>query len=295
MTDNTRMQDQTFGIEIETVGASRKALAEAVAKTVGGTPERRGADDWRIKADDGRTWNVVRDGSLPGIKSGEVVTPILTYEDLGILGSLTANLRKAGAETDEHTGLHIHVGVQGITGDALANLAKIVALQEPYILMALGTSQRRTDEYCRPVDEEFLGRLQASKGKLDTDKFFAIWYGTCDADHRKEHHYDKSRYHGLNLHSVAYRGTAEYRYFNGTLDAVRIKSYVQFCLALTAKGRNASHARLGKREYQAGSARYDLRVFLIRLGLNGAEFADCRKTLTAGLPGDCAFKHGRPA
>lgn len=46
-------------------------------------------------------------------------------------------------------------------------------------------------------------------------------------------HYDDSRYHGLNLHSVFSKGTIEFRMFNSTLHAGEVKSYIQLCLAIS--------------------------------------------------------------
>ena len=42
------------------------------------------------------------------------------------------------------------------------------------------------------------------------------------------------------------------------------------------------------------SAKYDFRVFLLHLGLIGDEFKTARKHLMANMPGDAAFKNGRP-
>lgn len=61
--------------------------------------------------------------------------------------------------------------------------------------------------------------------------------------------------------------------------------------ARALSGRSASSC---KRQYDPQSARYDFRVFLLRLGLIGDEFKTARKHVLAALPGDSAFKRGRP-
>ncbi len=58
-----------------------------------------------------------------------------------------------------------------------------------------------------------------------------IWYNNAS---RRGRHYDGSRYHCLNFHSVFQKGTVEFRLFNGTLHAGKIKAYIQFSLAITA-------------------------------------------------------------
>jgi hypothetical protein len=78
------------------------------------------------------------------------------------------------------------------------------------------------------------------------------------------------------------------------LHAGRIKAYVQFCLALAAKALNARSAASRKRDFNAQSAKYDFRVFLLGLGLIGEEFKTACQHLMANMPGDAAFKNGRP-
>lgn len=103
-----------------------------------------------------------------------------------------------------------------------------------------------------------------------------------------------SRDHGVNLHNVWYRGTVEFRWFEATLHAGRIKAYLQFCLAVAAKALNGRAASSRKRDFDPQSAKYDFRVFLLHLGLIGDEFKTARKHLMANMPGDAAFKNGRP-
>ena len=65
-------------------------------------------------------------------------------------------------------------------------------------------------------------------------------------------------------------------------------------LALAAKGLNGRAASSRKREFRPESAKYDFRVFLLHLGLIGDEFKTARKHLLSAMPGDAAFKRGRP-
>jgi len=97
----------------------------------------------------------------------------------------------------------------------------------------------------------------------------------------------------VNLHNVWYRGTVEFRWFEGTLHAGKVKAYIQLVLAVAAKALNGRAASSRKRFFDPHSARYDFRVFLLHLGLIGDEFKTARKHLIAALPGDSAFKRGR--
>ena len=81
--------------------------------------------------------------------------------------------------------------------------------------------------------------------------------------------------------------------FEATLHAGKVKAAVQFVLAICAKALNSRGASSRKREFDTASARYDMRVFLLHLGLIGDEFKTARKHLLSAMPGDAAFKHGR--
>ena len=91
------MKTLRFGIEIETVGLSREKLARAIHSVVGGTV----ADEyrsWRITDARGRRWQVVPDGSLSGGEnSGEIVSPVLGYDDIDELQNVVRAVRTAGA------------------------------------------------------------------------------------------------------------------------------------------------------------------------------------------------------
>jgi hypothetical protein len=90
-------------------------------------------------------------------------------------------------------------------------------------------------------------------------------------------------------------GTVEFRFMEGCLHSGKIRAGLSLCLALAAKAINSKCASSKKRAYDPASAKYDFRVFLISaLKLNGEEFKNVRKHLLANMPGDSAWKHGRP-
>jgi len=85
------------------------------------------------------------------------------------------------------------------------------------------------------------------------------------------------------------------RAYAGSLHAGKVKAAIQFGMALFAKALNTYAASAKKRKYDEASAKYDFRVFLISaLGMKGDEFKTARKHLLALMPGDSAFKYGRP-
>ncbi|MFY1824437.1 amidoligase family protein [Myxococcus fulvus] len=116
------------------------------------------------------------------------------------------------------------------------------------------------------------------------------WYGRRNLAPQR---YDSSRYHGLNLNSLFFRGTIEFRYFNGSLHAGEVKAYVQLVLALAARALASKAASSKRREFNPATAKYDFRVFLLHLGLIGEEFKTARTHLLKKLEGSAAWKGQR--
>jgi hypothetical protein len=285
------MKTLRFGIEIETVGLRRELLARAIHSVVGGSVVMDyGSGSWRVIELSGRIWRVVPDASLSGgDNNGEIVSPILGYDDIEQLQQIVRAVREAGAKTDETTGIHIHVDGSLFNAKGITNLVKFVFKQERLLEHVLGIAPRRLERYCRPIEPAFLQRLEAKAPKTLRDVQNA-WYGSATTQPARYH---SSRYHGLNLNSLFFRGTIEFRYFNGTLHAGEVKSYIQLVLALAANALGSKTASSKRRTFDPATAKYDFRVVLLRLGLIGDEFKTARLHLTKKLAGSAAWKRGR--
>jgi hypothetical protein len=282
------MKTLRFGIEIETVGLNRMALARALHSVVGGTISTL-VRDVHITTATGRTWKVVPDGSLSGSDNGEIVSPILSYTDIDELQRVVRAVRAAGATVDSSCGIHIHIDGARFDAKSVVNLVKLVHKQERLLEHALGVSERRLAHYCRPIEARFMEALEARRPRTLSDVRDA-WYG------RPNHapsRYDSSRYHGLNLNSLFFRGTIELRYFNGTLHAGEVKAYVQLALAMAGKALSSKAASSKRRDFNPATAKYDFRVVLLHLGLIGDEFKTARLHLTKQLAGSAAWKGER--
>lgn len=118
-----------------------------------------------------------------------------------------------------------------------------------------------------------------------------IWYaGYSDS---RSAHYNPSRYHAVNLHSVFTKGTVEFRCFNSTLHAGKVKAYVQFCLAVSYQAITQKCA--SSKVTVSDNEKYTFRCWLLRMGLIGDEFATCRKFMLENLDGDIAWRYGQSA
>ena len=289
------MKTQTFGIEVEMNGISRARAAEVIAAHFGTHVEHQGSGyDTRLIPDaQGRKWKVMRDGSIAGPESEktEFVSPICKWEDIETVQELIRKLRAAGAKADPSCGIHVHVGAAPHTAKTLRNLVNIVNAKEDLLTQALGISFERRDRWCQPVNPDFLARLNRKKPKT-LDEFAALWYNTASWRSRAQNHYDHSRYHLLNLHAVWQKGTIEFRAFNSTLHAGEIKSYIQLCMAVSHQALTASAA--SPTRPQTDNPAYTFRCWLLRLEMNGEEFATARQHLVKRMPGNAAWRHGEP-
>lgn len=299
---------QTFGVEIEMNNITRRDAAKLAAEFFGtgrfeDTARRNGYCTWIDWMADGREWKFQKDVSIAGPDSQkcEMVTPILTYEDMETLQELVRILRKAGARSDatRGCGVHIHIGAKGHTPQTLRNLANIMASHESLIAEALDLDHGRMNRYCKTVDPKFLEAL--NKKKPDTMAGFAdIWYTTQDADYGRSQHYNSSRYHMLNYHATFTKGTVEFRLFqfeapkdgkqNG-LHAGQLKSYIQLCLALSQMAKEVKFASAKPQQHE--NPKYAMRTWLLRMGFIGDEFKTAREVLTKKLSGDAAFRTAR--
>lgn len=288
------MKTLRFGIEIETIGQTRGRVAHAIRQVVGGTIEHVGMtyDSWYVTDARGRVWKVVADSSLNAARhqQAEVVSPILVYEDIEELQQVVRAVRGAGAKVDASCGIHIHVDAARFGAKGLCNLVKMVNKQESLIEHALGVSDARRGRWCRGIDQAFLDKIEKQRPR-DLEDMNRAWYGYYNT---RPIHYDSSRYRGVNLHNVWFRGTVEMRWFDGSLHAGKVKAYIQFVLALGAKAIRARTSSGKRRDFNPDTARYDFRVFLLQLGLIGDEFKTARQHLMANLSGSAAWKNGRP-
>ena len=304
------MKTQTIGVEVEMNSITREKAAKIAAEFFGtgqyqDTAGRNGYCAWSAWDESGREWKFQRDSSIAGPNSEkcEMITPILTYADMEILQGLIRRLRNAGAKSDatRGCGVHIHIGAKGHTPQTLRNLANIMASHEDLLISALNLDRRRISHYCKTVDPQFL--KQVNRRKPTTMAALAdIWYSSQDADYDRSHHYNDSRYHMLNLHATFTKGTVEFRLFqfdapadgkqNG-LHAGQLKSYIQFCLALSQMAKTVRTA--SPQPAQNENPKYTMRTWLLRLGFIGEEFKTARELLTKRLDGDAAFRNGRTA
>ena len=302
------MKKQTIGVEVEMNSITRKEAAMLAATFFGtgryeDTARRNGYYTWSAWDAQGREWKFQRDVSIagPDDEKCEMVTPILTWDDIETLQELCRQLRHKGAKSDatRGCGVHIHIGANGHTPQTLRNLANIMASHEDLLTAALNLDTSRINRYCRTVNRVFLSRVNQKKPKT-MSALADLWYNTQNASYGRDQHYNDSRYHMLNLHATFTKGTVEFRLFQfdaptedrkGGIHAGQLKSYIQLCLALSQMAKTVRTA--SAKPQQNENPKYAMRTWLLRLGFIGDEFKTARDLFTNRLEGDAAFRNGR--
>lgn len=295
------LKNQLFGVEVEMTGITREKAARLVAGVLGTTPSHPESNCYHTRtiADQAaRKWKIMRDSSITPIRNDdtiepldeyrvEFVTPPLNYSDIELLQNIMRKLRENGAKAHSSCGIHIHVDGANHTAVSLRRLVNFMTARQDLIYEALQIGDRESN-WCHKLNKTLLDAMKKDKN-LTKEKAEEIWYsrandGYCGGiDHQ---HYNSTRYHGVNLHSFFTKGTVEFRLFNSTLHAGKIKAYIQFCLAVSAWA-ITSQEKIVFRSMEGYSPEQKVtimrNILTHRLGLYGDEFKTCRLHLMTPL------------
>ncbi len=295
------IQDQNFGIEIEMTGITREQAAQVIAEYFGTNYRYIGGyyKKYEVTDNESRKWILMSDSSIKkqikcgrgeymdtqdGEYSVELVSPICKYKDIKTIQEIVRQLRKKGAIANDSTGIHVHIDASKYDAKSLRNLTNIMRSKEDLLYKALQVNVEREYSYCKKVDENFIQELNTRipSSKEDIKK---LWYKGSDGSGI---HYHTSRYHALNLHAVFSKGTIEFRLFNGTMHAGKIKTYIQLSLAISNQALTQKRARYERTN--STNEKYTFRTWLLRLGMIGKEFETARMFLLEHLEGNIAWK-----
>ena len=295
------LKNQLFGVEVEMTGITREKAARLVAEVLGTTPSHPESNCYHTRtiADQAaRKWKIMRDSSIEAIRNDgtsepldeyrvEFVTPPLNYSDIELLQNIIRKLRENGAKAHRSCGIHIHVDGANHTAVSLRRLVNFMTARQDLIYEALQIGDRESN-WCHKLNKTLLDAMKKDKN-LTKEKAEEIWYsrandGYCGGiDHQ---HYNATRYHGVNLHSFFTKGTVEFRLFNSTLHAGKIKAYIQFCLAVSAWA-ITSQEKIVFRSMDGYTPEQKVtimrNILTHRLGLYGDEFKTCRLHLMTPL------------
>lgn len=169
----------------------------------------------------------------------EFVSPILKYNDpehLKRLEQVYKLLRsKFKMESVPQAGMHIHTEYSSRDRLHLLNTLKIMSILEVHLI---GTQryggERLNDRHCTPIfqrDLKWIWALPSSMVEFNDTPIIPLYCKSNTEDMTFKYH--NSRYRGLNLHSIIYRGTLEYRYFSTPSTWNELFNYLQLVEFIT--------------------------------------------------------------
>lgn len=298
------LKNQYFGTEIEMTGITRKRAASVIGELFETEPYYHGSyDSWRVKDREGKEWKFVRDVSInPQMRRHgemieatdeyrtEMVSPKLEYNEMKKLQEVVRCLRKHGARVNPSCGMHVHVDASNHTPRSLKNALTIMYAKEDILFKALNVQTSREMDYCQKVRRTVLEDIRKlPSNNMSMEQMKRIWYEGGDGSHS---HYNSTRYHALNLHAVFSKGTLEWRCFESTLHAGKVRANITLALAISAQAINQQKTQMKKTPVSENPC-FTFRTFLLRLGLIGPEYKNVRDHLLSNLEGSRAWRYDK--
>ena len=205
----------TFGVEIECVHANRDELVNA--------GRENGVDihsEGYNHTDNKKYFKIVSDSSVGGdIDPNEVVSPVLNgnVRGLATLKKAINSLDAVGAKVNRTCGLHVHIGVEKLTGEQYVNIFKNYQKLEKLIDSFMAESRRGNCRWARS--------LQGYD--------FSNCHGVSDVVTIL----DWDRYRKVNPMSYSCHKTVEFRQHQGSTNFEKISMWVKFCAKLVGWSR----------------------------------------------------------
>jgi hypothetical protein len=210
-------------------------------------------------------WVVKRDGSVSN--GGELVSPPLDFDIPEQREQVTRAiqcLQRANATTTPSAGIHVHVEAKNFDGTPMTakQLAAVVRFTYKfedaiYRIASSGweTIRPGARTYAKPIPE---ATAQAIMNVRTMDELNNVWNGRSLTGTRNARRLGDAtrgameRYTATNLRALERHGTVEFRYFNSSVNPVRIQTYIALCVAIMDDARNG-FSRSVKKSYRVGS------------------------------------------
>lgn len=284
------------GITREQAARAVAALFQTEAYYMGthyktwGVEDREGKE-WKFTYDGSITSQVCRHGRMHPVTeeySTEMVTPKLEYGEMKKLQEVVRRLRHIGGRVNRSCGMHVHVDASNHTPRSLKNALTIMYSKEDILFRALNVQTSREYEYCQKVRPTVLEKIRRMPSNdMSMEQLKRVWYEGSDGSDR---HYHWTRYYALNLHAVFSKGTLEWRCFESTLHAGKVRANITLALAISAQAINQQKTQMRKTPISENPC-FTFRTFLLRLGLIGPEYKNVRNHLLSNLEGNRAWRY----
>ena len=202
------------------------------------------------------TYSIEKDGCLITTEGADL-QPLLTLAAEGLIENFTT-------PTTEPINVTVKVPIEKHTGNSLRNLINLVYTRATLINKALGTNFTVSD-----------GLIEALK---DDEKIKIL------KDCREIIEVHSSELHGISIvaDSITFSTLPE------TADAETVNTFTVLCGMMNKQA--LDQKRIQAKAVNEDNEKYALRIWLTRLGMNGPEYKETRKSLMANLSGNAAFR-----
>lgn len=228
VSNNGELSTRTFGFEAEFFNITPQVAIRALSE-VGINASFEGYTHRNV-----HIWKVVTDASVNRTGTGEgagleLVSPILRGRDgLELAAKALDALRGAGAKIDRTCGMHVHVGMDGLTGMEMMKIVDTYVANQTNINRIVSRS-RHNNDYCLPFNE-----VHAPSTQYRPNNYEALrGANTATATTRLSGVLSAApRYRVVNLTSYGKYGTLEFRQHQGTLNGKKGTAWIEFLLGL---------------------------------------------------------------
>lgn len=239
-------------MKIRTIAENRKDVVKAVSEIMGETSKYMGVPSYGYRI-----------GECIVNRKGEVEVPDEKLGDKIFTALVERGLAEQETEGQE---IEIKIPMGEHTGVSLKNLVFMLKSKQYLLNKAIG---RNAFE----VDEGFVSKLQESDVQEQTE--FLQLLHECKGNENNRGFY-------FTEDAIVFEG------FPLSEDAAEMKAYVELSAGMCATA--LSSKRVNPKETLEENEKYYMRVWLIRLGLGGAEGKDTRRNILKNLKGHSAFR-----
>ena len=252
-------------MNIKLATENRKAAAARLAEITG--TESRYTKVPRCAYEVG-PYTIEKDGSITVAEDADL-QPLLTLVDEGMIEPFEVPVAEEPATEDDNLiSLTVEVPMTHHTGATLRNLINLIYTRAGLVNKALGTSFR--------VDEEIVEALKDDTCIVTTESLLKA-LGDFEAEHGKA-------IDGLTItpEGITFSTLLE------TEDTEKLRTFTILCGMMNKQA--LDQKRIQAKAVNEENEKYALRIWLTRLGMNGAEYKEARKVLLANLTGNAAFR-----
>ena len=261
-------------IHYNVAGKQRKAMVKVIADTTGAKAEYKFMPTCAYEID---CFTVTKDGALECSDDAnpEVIEAVMkALETAGFKGireaqkDQEANTEPQESEEDDSVALTVTLPMARHTGTSLRNLINLIYTRAGLLNKALGTAFR--------VDDGLINVLQNDACVLTIDRLFK----TVE-DY--ENHYGKAA-NGLCVEPER----LTFSTLPETDDPAVMRTFTTLCAMMNKQA--IAQQRIQAKAVATDNEKYVMRVWLLRLGMNGPEYKEERRILMKNLSGHSAFR-----